>query len=90
MSLNICTGTGRQGSSTRHEAVAIEGIDCPACEAIEERDRARDELASANRELRELRQVADERTETVIQDPRPREHVCHTPPISRLFEGAAR
>lgn len=47
--LTICKGV----KPDRHEEIAIEGIDCPACEALEKLREARERLLEANQKIEE-------------------------------------
>ncbi len=51
--LNICTGTGKYGSETRHTEIAIDGADCPACAALKKLAIARQELTDANKAIQQ-------------------------------------
>lgn len=65
--LTICVGTGKLGSDTRHEEVVINGIECPACMAIEAKLDAEGKLAEANLMLEHSDRMMAEQDEKIAK-----------------------
>lgn len=75
--MQVCTGIGKYGASTRHaEVVHLTLTECPTCEALKAQFNAEEKLFDANKKLQELdleietlrRQLANRESEVNVNE----------------------